>query len=139
MNLSNLLILIDLNLFYDASKIKLKDNSKCAGIIGYHKGQPFISGAGMLLSKYVCDLLTSNKHILNYSIIDDVSIGSFLLKNKIKMDTLTRFEVYNYENTIDLLDRKSIENYYHFRCKSNSNNQEITAKLMNKIIELISY
>jgi len=129
---TNLSSVVDLNKLYNL----LNNNIEYAGVIGDYYGQKFISGAGFLMNRQTCKLLIDNKNKLNYDIIDDVSIGQFMTSKNIKFTQLTRFEVYNYENNINLLRKDNIINFYHFRCKSNINHNK-TIILMEKIIQLI--
>lgn len=119
----------DLKKIYD---LILLNNFNVAAIIGGSNNNPYPSGAGILLKKNICELIVKNKHELNYGVIDDVSIGNLLNKLNIKIESLTRFEAYNYENNIGQINHNEIKNYYHFRCKSQK-----TIELMKHIIYLI--
>ena len=121
----------DLNKIYN---LLLSNNLSASGVIGYHGSQLFISGAGMLFNREICNVIVQNKNQLDYNIIDDVSIGILLTKLNIHPTPLTRFEAYNYENNYENINNNLIENYYHFRCKSNN---EITLKLISHIIYLV--
>ena len=130
-NMSSVLDLNKLNI--------LLENYTCdySGIIGYyHNNIKFVSGAGILLSKKICDYLINNKTSLNYNLMDDVSIGFFLQNNNININPLTRFECYNYENNINIINKELITNYYHFRCKSDKDKNK-TLLMMEKIINII--
>lgn len=129
---TNMSSVIDLNKLYNL----IDNNIECGGIIGNCNGQQFISGAGILMNKKICQLLINNKNYLNYNIIDDVAIGKFFTDKNVKIKELTRFEAYNYENNIELIKKENIKNYYHFRCKSDFEPNK-TIKLMEKIIQLI--
>lgn len=129
---TNMSSVIDLNKLYNI----LNNEMNAAGVIGYCNNQPFISGAGILLNKQICEKIIEHKHLLEYNIIDDVSIGHFLTQNNIPMSQLTRFEMYNYEHNIESVNNTLIEHYYHFRCKSNINTTN-TIRMMLKVINLI--
>ncbi len=124
---TNLSSVINLEKLYNI----LNDNINCAGVIGTIGNNSFISGAGILLNKNTCYDLIQNKDTLNYNILDDVSIGEFLRKKKYDLLPLTRFEAYNYQFNIDLITKEMLNNYYHFRCKSD-NQHFLTIKLMKK-------
>ena len=121
----------DLNKIYN---LLLSNNLYASGVIGNHYSQLFISGAGMLFNRDICNLIIQNKNLLNYNIIDDVSIGTLLTKLNINPTALTRFEAYNYENNLQNINLQEIDNYYHFRCKSSDN---MTINIMSHIIKLI--
>jgi hypothetical protein len=131
---TNMSSVLDLNKLYNL----LNNNIQCAGVIGDCKGQKFVSGAGILMRKDICQKLIQTKNSLNYNIIDDVSIGRFLTSNNINLIPLTRFEAYNYENNISMIKKDNIANYYHFRCKC-ENNSNKTIELMNLIIKYIYF
>lgn len=121
----------DLNKIYN---LVLSNNFLAAGVIGYENNK-FISGAGLLLKKNICKILIQNKNDLNYNIIDDVSIGDFLINNNINFNSLARFEVFLYENKLMSVNYNLIKNHYHYRCKSNNHNETINN--MKHIINLI--
>jgi hypothetical protein len=129
---TNMSSVVDLNKMYNL----LNENIECAGVVGNYYGQKFVSGAGMLMNKKLCELLINNKSSINYNVIDDVSIGKILTDKNINIIELTRFETYNYQNNIELVNNDMIKNYYHFRCKSDLNHKN-TVSLMKKIIKLI--
>lgn len=131
---TNMSSVLDLNKLYNL----LNQNIQCAGVIGDCTGQKFVSGAGILMNKSVCQQLIKNKNSLNYNVLDDVSIGKFLTNNNINLIPLTRFEAYKYENNISILKKENIINYYHFRCKC-ENNSNKTIELMNLIIKYIYF
>jgi hypothetical protein len=131
---TNMSSVLDLNKLYNL----LNNNIQCAGVIGDCKGQKFVSGAGILMRKDICQKLIQTKNSLNYNILDDVSIGRFLTSNNINLIPLTRFEAYNYENNISMLKKENINNYYHFRCKC-ENNSNKTIELMDLIIKYIYF
>lgn len=130
---TNMSSVVDLNKLYNLLENYDKDYS---GVIGDCNNIKFASGAGILLSKYMCNFLINNRHSLNYNVMDDVSIGSLIQNNNISIYPLTRFEAYNYEKHIDLLNKELINDYYHFRCKSDIDYNN-TIILMEKIVNLI--
>ena len=129
---SNMSSVVDLNKLYNL----LNKDIECSGVIGIHNDIKFISGAGILINRNTCKLLIDKKASLDYNIIDDVSIGQFLVNNNINIKPLTRFDVLNYHNNINLITKESIHNFYHFRCKTYDNNNN-TAFFMKHIIELL--
>jgi hypothetical protein len=136
---TNMSSVIDLNTLYDLLDYNYWLDLEWGGVIGYVNGdinKPFVSGAGMMFNKKTCYTLINNKTLLEYNVIDDVSISKLLLEQKKSMSPFTRFEAYNYEGNIDLITKDLISDYYHFRCKSGSNPAN-TIILMKKIIELL--
>jgi hypothetical protein len=128
---TNMSSVLDLHKFYNLLNNYKNDYS---GKIGYHNNIKFASGAGMLLSKQLCYSLINSKNTLDYNLLDDVSIG-FLLQN-ININPLTRFETLNYENNVNQITKEMIKDYYHFRCKSDTDNNK-TLLMMKTIINLI--
>lgn len=111
-----------------------KELHNYSGVICNCYGINYVSGAGILMSKKICQDLTNNKQKLNYDLMDDVSIGKYL-ETITSFNDLTRFEAYNYENNISLITNELIKDYYHFRCKTD--NPENSIKLMEHIINII--
>lgn len=105
-----------------------------AGINGNCYGTRFISGAGILMNKEVCNLLVENHECLNYNIIDDVAIGYLFNNLNIQFDTLTRIDTF--EDELENVNREIIQNNYHFRCKAKSDYKN-TLDIMKKIISII--
>lgn len=124
----------DFNKIYSYITDNHYDIAGVNGFDGAHKVH-FVSGAGILMSNSLCKELVKNKHLLNYDIIDDVSIGKLLIDLNYKFDKLERFEAYVYEKKIRKITKKLINNSYHFRCKSI--NQQKTIQIMEHIIKLI--
>lgn len=130
---TNMSSVVDLNKLYNLLENYDKDYS---GVVGEIHNVKFASGAGMLLSRYMCNYLIKNECFLDYNLVDDVSIGFLMKQNNISLHPLTRFESYFYENDISQITNDLIKNYYHFRCKS-SFTDIYTILLMEKIINLI--
>jgi hypothetical protein len=124
---------VDLHKFYN---LVINNKNDYSGVIGCHNNIKFASGAGILLSKQLCSNLITYKNLLNYKLLDDVSIGLLFQINNVNIYPLTRFEAYNYENNVNQITKEMIENYYHFRCKSDTDNNK-TLLMMKTIIGLI--
>ena len=117
----------------------LNEKLTYAGFIGYYnKNQnKYVSGAGILLNKQTCLYVTNNKQLLNYNIIDDVAIGELLTKKgSIIITPLTRCEAFNYKANLELITQDIIQEYYHFRCKSDGKHNT-TIEIMKRVIGLI--
>jgi hypothetical protein len=133
---TNMSSVVDLNKLYNLLHNYNKDYSGVIGIAIHNNNIKFASGAGMLLSKYFCEFLINNSHLLNYTLLDDVSIGLFSQNNNIQLYPLTRFEAFNYTQNVELITKELISEYYHFRCKD-ENNPINTIALMEKVINII--
>ena len=131
---TNMSSVVDLNKLYN---FVINNKNDYSGVIGRHNNINFASGAGILLSKQICSNLITYKNLLNYNLLDDVSIGLLFQSNNVSIFPLTRFEAYNYENNVNQITKEMIKNYYHFRCKSDNNLK--TLAIMKKIVELIYY
>lgn len=130
---TNMSSVVDLHKLYN---LVINNKNDYSGVIGIHNNIKFASGAGILLSKQLCSNLITYKNLLNYNLIDDLSIGLLFQINNVNIYPLTRFEAYNYENNINQITKGMIKDYYHFRCKSDTDNNK-TLLLMKKIIDLI--
>jgi hypothetical protein len=91
-----------------------------SGFIGNHRGSLFCSGAGFLLSYDMIQYIIENKNLLNYDILDDVSIG--MLLHDLKKEKLERCDYFinirNLLNLTDIFDNFLKMGMYHFRLKS---------------------
>lgn len=130
---TNMSSVVHLNDLYN---FVINNKNDYSGVIGHINNIKFASGAGILLSKKMCYDLILYKNLLNYNLMDDVSIGLLFQTNNVILYPLTRFEVYTYENNLSQITKKMIDNFYHFRCKSDTNYLN-TLLMMKKIIELI--
>lgn len=79
---------------------------------------PIASGAFTLLSKNTVDELMNYLRKMNFGILDDVSIGR-VLTPLIDFVSLPSYDVRNFKSLEDL-KRLGLENFAHFRCKSDS-------------------
>jgi len=100
-----------------------------SGIIDdkYYKTQ-FVCGICIILSKKIVDLLLSNIHILDYSVIDDVALGVFFNNYSIVKNDITNMVI---ENSAKFYHSKLI-----FRNKSESRYRD-TRNMNTHIINLI--
>jgi len=135
-NLSSVLNLYKMNDFINNNILNY------GGVIGDHNGIKFASGSGFFLSKDACVYLCQNNNLLDYTIVDDLSIGNFLNKkynilfiDRINIDSLedNKFTV---NNSLEYNIIPINDNIFHFRCKSDCNNL-ITIPIMNKLINNI--
>jgi galactitol-specific phosphotransferase system IIB component len=85
---------------------------------------PFISGAGIFLSCDMILLLTSKPELLDYSLVDDVSIGKFMKQHGIAATQISipRYDGFSKENDLEkckIVAQKLCRNsnYFHYRFK----------------------
>lgn len=135
------LIRTNMSSVWDINKIHtyLSNNThSCLGVLTKYNNikKFFISGAGIILSHSVCKNIIDNKHLLDYSIIDDVAIGIILKKLKYEFENFPRFNVMKLENGTYNLNKKHKARNYHFRCKTSLEHAD-TIELMNYTIKLI--
>ena len=73
------------------------DNNFYGGLCGYWKelNIHFASGSGFLISKNLVSLLVTNKIFINYSHMDDVGIGEFLMRHNINIINIPRIDISN--------------------------------------------
>ena len=98
---------------------------------------PFISGAGILMSKDVVQLLIEKQSSLNYSLIDDVAIGDFMQKFGIILQNTGKNCRYDFINeTRSNMSEDKIRlispNIFHFRIK-NRKKRDLDVIVMEKL------
>jgi hypothetical protein len=71
---------VNLNNLYD---FVINNKNDYSGVIGHINNIKFASGAGILLSKQLCSNLITYKNLLNYNLIDDLSIGLLFQTNNV--------------------------------------------------------
>lgn len=127
---TNLSSYLDLNLLY--LLIRNIDNINCyKGFIGNHQGIEFASGAGILLSKDIIQIIVDQQENLDNYLMDDVAFAKLLNLNNIRPTHLPRFD-------LSIL-HQVINSNFHFRVKSNDlsrktdcNNLKLIHKLKTK-------
>jgi hypothetical protein len=98
---------------------KLENTNVYSGIIGKYGNIPFISGAGIWLSKDNIEYIINNCLLLDSNIFDDVSIAKLLINKK--KSRLNRFDLTNGKEIHDktaLLNNIINDKHYHIRIKS---------------------
>ena len=103
------------------------------GIYYYWNNPICASGCGFILSKKGLNTLLYLKHLLNYNENDDVAIGHVLIKIYDIYD-IKRYDVVNVNDKI--FSQETTTNIFHFRCKSDKNNNN-TNTLLEKIYDKI--
>jgi hypothetical protein len=124
-NLSSFLNLYKINDFINNNTLNY------GGVIGDFKGIKYASGSGFFLSKDTCIYLCKNNNLLDYNLIDDVSIGNFLNKTY-NIFFIDRCNINCLENDKFIINN----NIFHYRCKCEENHS-ITVSIMNKLFNMI--
>jgi hypothetical protein len=97
-----------------------------------YDGLDFISGTGIVLSKKIVEKILENRDKIDYSIVDDVSIGYFLQKN-------TNIKPISFDLTISYEDiNKSNDNLNLIFYRNRSLDRENDVKNMQKIVDLLN-
>jgi hypothetical protein len=93
----------------------------CENQILQGEGKPYIpfgSGAGIIFSPDVVELMVAHKkELLGSTIVDDVLFGYFLHQQKIPLIVATRADILNLQTWLQH-KHKIPENQYHFRLKN---------------------
>lgn len=98
------------------------------GVVGCDNKQPFVSGAGIIISKDVAEtILQVRNEIYNVKILDDVALGTVLLKLNIVITPANRVDF----GSISEYDKSRIRGAYHIRLKCHNRCEE--AELMNMV------
>jgi hypothetical protein len=88
------------------------------GVINNKDDIAYASGSGFIISKDLVKLLVDNEDKIDYSIVDDMSIGKFLNKqNNISIIPIPRIDIIN-DNGLKRVNNTNINNAFHYRLKS---------------------
>lgn len=99
-----------------------------------YDGLKFISGTGIIMSKKAVKILLENKDKIDYSIVDDVSIGNFFQKNtNIKPNTFNSTLSY-YKDLTKELNSIDLNIIFH---RNRTSNRENDVKNMEVICNVI--
>jgi hypothetical protein len=107
------------------------NNIEYGGFIGDDNGIKFASGSGFVLSKDTSKYLIENDNLLDYNILDDLSIGK-LLNKKYIINYIKRHDITGLNDNNFICDN----DIFHFRCKYDDNHS-ITVDIMNKLYKII--
>lgn len=109
---------------YKNALVKLPTERLCLGNIGFYPqlNTLFMSGAGITLSKDVVEELSKNNRLLNYMLIDDVSIGHLLKKLSYDFIESQRNDIILDDYNYDLQERIN-GGAFHFRIKNKLDNK----------------
>jgi len=117
---------------------QLGNTNLYAGINGKCKDIPFISGAGIWLSKDNIDYIINNSLSLDKHLIDDVAIGKLLINH-----TKCFIDRYNLTDGNEIHDKHILindiirSNYCHIRIKSNK--PQVDIDYMTKFADILYY
>jgi hypothetical protein len=105
--------------------------TKCLSAVIGHDGGPFLSGAGMIISKDMISDIVQNRHKIDSSIIDDLAISVYLRDNN-SFIPCQRCDLTNNE-TPSVVDTINTDKF-HFRIKTSNriNDPMIMDKLYYK-------
>lgn len=81
---------------------------------------PIVSGAGKLLSRELIMEILNNKNLLKFDNLEDVALAELISKLGVKAINLPRLDLPNLP-TIKKYSDVELREYFHFRCKSDSN------------------
>lgn len=81
---------------------------------------PIVSGAGKLLSRKLIMEILNNKNLLKFDNLEDVALAELISKLGVKAINLLRLDLPNLP-TIKKYSDLELREYFHFRCKSDSN------------------
>ncbi len=87
------------------------------GVSGYLNRSRYVSGAGMIMSRDVCQQMVQEKNKFDLTCIDDLSIGRTFSRLGIKPIDTTRVDLRHVWD-IRQLPTDSLSSTVHFRCKS---------------------
>jgi hypothetical protein len=122
---------VDKELLYDFV-LNLPLNGVYGGHIGKYEGISYVSGSGILMSKDLCELLILNKNNLDYSYIDDATIGKFFQENGINILPISRINIHP-NIIIDCLDESHFfeipKNRILYRLKNNDRNFDLKSMI----------
>jgi len=96
-----------------------------------YEGVQYASGTSIIVSRNLLDKMLKKNNLIDYTVIDDVSIGDFISKNfpEYKLHTYDNYFLYTNENIIG----SNISNYIFFRNRNNDRKTDV--KLMKYIID----
>lgn len=116
---TNLSSYVDLNFFLEYID-KIESKNCYTGYIGEHENIAFASGAGILLTRDMVELLVIKQDMIDYTLIDDVAFAKFFRELNIFPKPLPRFTFPMHTNQDNYFFSKvKNSNHFHFRVKTN--------------------
>ncbi len=122
-------------LLYNCIQIKYRDEN-CGIIDDRYKGLKYASGTCIICSKKLLEHIIKNDHLIDYSVMDDISIGDFVRK----YEKIFKIKLYNEKfifTTLDNFKNINVQDYILFRNKTNDRNKDI--EIMDYIVKKLSY
>ena len=95
-----------------------------------------VSGAGKLLSRKLVLEILENKNLLKFDNLEDVALAELISKLGVKASELRRLDLPNLP-TIKKYSDLELDEYFHFRCKSDSN-PRIDGQIMEELHQRLS-
>lgn len=89
------------------------------GVVGQTLGLPFVSGAGILLSRDLVETATRDSD-WDWDLMDDQALASCMARAGVSPQNVERIEVSTQEQ-VALIPPSQWRNRFHVRCKSNCN------------------
>jgi hypothetical protein len=116
----------------------LSKENTYAGVIGEHRENQFVSGAGYWLSRDNVEFILNNKDKIDYnSQLDDVVIGGLMASRNKKYSP--RYNIINNENIEDkreLLENIISSGHYHIRIK-NQQDRNLDIEYMTEFTNIL--
>lgn len=133
---TNLSSYVDLNFFLEYID-KIESRNCYMGYIGYHEKIAFASGAGILLSRDMVELLVNKQSMIDKDLIDDLAFAKLFHDSNIFPKPLPRFTFPMHDRQDEqLLDQIKQSKHFHFRVKSNDSTRKIDCKRLKLIHQL---
>lgn len=101
-----------------AENEKLPTTHLYKGMIAYHNNRPFVSGAGILMSKDIALYITKNTDKICFEEYDDLDFSRLILEKGTELKNGTRYD-FRHNLTYDQnLNNILRANFYHIRLKN---------------------
>ena len=101
-----------------------------------HPGIDFAAGNNRLLSRPAAELILSNRHKLDFGIIEDVAIGTLASKLGIPFTQLPSLHITSIPDLQEKINL--IHSNFHIRVKSGSMNNRNDVKLMQEVFRIVN-
>jgi hypothetical protein len=91
------------------------------GLLGNRVSNPFgrrlyASGAGIVLARRTAEMLIKNHDALDKYLIDDLAIGKYFSRSKIRLTPMPRLDIPSQKSA--QTSGSNLSEVFHFRCKS---------------------
>jgi len=133
---TNLSSYLDLNFLLEYID-KIESRNCYMGYIGYHEQIVFASGAGILLSRDMVDLLVNKQNMIDQNLIDDVAFAKLFYDLKINPKPLPRFTFPMHTNQDNqFFSQIKQSKHFHFRVKTNDPTRKNDCERLKSIHKL---